>query len=382
MHFQLLFQLVRARTRFIMFVLLLTIMAAAVFTVFQTKEYSASTSLVLTFNQSGPFEQARMPTQLTPSYVATQVDIISNRNVALKVADNLGLAETPEVAANFIRAHRGRDPDPDKIVTRDWVADAILFGLDVEPARESRVIAINYSSADPELAANIANGFAQAYIDMTLELSMEPARRNAQWFDSQLKVLATRLEEQQQRLTNYQQQQGIVAVDERLDTETQRLEELSSKLTAAQAQTYDVQSRQLGEQHPEYKRARQQERSLERSLAAQKTKVLKVKQERDQLDLLLRELENTRSTYDAAIQRYYQASLESQFNQTNIAVLNEAVVPDKPSGPKVLLNMALSVFLGLSFGIGFVLIAELFNRRVRIEEDIEEELGLSVLASL
>ena len=112
MHFQLLIQLVRARTRFIVFVLLITVMAAAVFTAFQTKEYSASTSLVLTFNDSGPFEQMRMPTQLTSSYVATQVDIISNRNVALKVADSLGLAETPEIAANFIRSHRGRDPDP------------------------------------------------------------------------------------------------------------------------------------------------------------------------------------------------------------------------------------------------------------------------------
>jgi uncharacterized protein involved in exopolysaccharide biosynthesis len=367
---------------FIVFVLVVTVVAAGLFTLSLPKEYSASTSLVLTLNDAGPFDQRGVPTQLAGAYVATQVDIISNRNVALKVADYLGLATTPEVAANFIRAHKAKEPPIDKVVNRDWVADALLSTINVQPGRESRVITINYKSASPVLAAEIANAFAEAYIDTTLQLSMEPAKRNASWFDSQLKVLQTRLEEQQEKLTSYQQAQGIVAVDERLDTETKRLDELSSKLTAAQAQTYDVQSRQLGEQHPEYKRAIDTERSLQGMLQAQKNKVLKVKQERDQLDLMVRDVDNTRSMYDAAIQRYYQTNMESQFNQTNIAVLSKAVVPDKPSGPRIFLNLGLATFLGLAFGVGFSIIAEMLNRRVRIESDLQNELGLTVLASI
>jgi polysaccharide biosynthesis transport protein len=382
MNFPLLLQIVRARIYFIVFVLVVTVVAAGLFTLSLPKEYSASTSLVLTLNDAGPFDQRGVPTQLAGAYVATQVDIISNRNVALKVADYLGLATTPEVAANFIRAHKAKEPPIDKVVNRDWVADALLSTINVQPGRESRVITINYKSASPVLAAEIANAFAEAYIDTTLQLSMEPAKRNASWFDSQLKVLQTRLEEQQEKLTSYQQAQGIVAVDERLDTETKRLDELSSKLTAAQAQTYDVQSRQLGEQHPEYKRAIDTERSLQGMLQAQKNKVLKVKQERDQLDLMVRDVDNTRSMYDAAIQRYYQTNMESQFNQTNIAVLSKAVVPDKPSGPRIFLNLGLATFLGLAFGVGFSIIAEMLNRRVRIESDLQNELGLTVLASI
>jgi uncharacterized protein involved in exopolysaccharide biosynthesis len=117
-------------------------------------------------------------------------------------------------------------------------------------------------------------------------------------------------------------------------------------------------------------------------LQSQKNKVLKVKQERDQLDLMVRDLDNTRSMYDAAIQRYYQTNMESQFNQTNIAVLGAAVVPDKPSGPRIFLNLGLATFLGLAFGVGFSIIAEMLNRRVRIESDLENELGLPVLASI
>ncbi len=384
MNFQLIIELLRARAMFIALVVGVTLVSAVFFTLQQTKKYAASTSLVLTLNDAGPFEQMGVPTQLAGSYMATQVDIISNQNVALKVVDALGLGEDPRAAEAFMRRHKA-NPDwssEDVPNLREVIAEALRSDISVEPSRESRVLAVRFMSADPEIAAQVADQFAQSYIDVTLELSMEPARRNAAWFDSQLKVLQSRLEEQQQQLTDYQQERGIVAIDERLDTETRKLEDLSSKLTAAQSATYEVRSRQLGEEHPEYKRVIQQERSLERSLRQQKEKVLEVKKERAQLDLMLRDVENTRSMYDAAIQRYYETSLESQFNQTNIAVLSKAVVPDGPTSPKEMLNMALALILGLAFGVGLVILAELFNRRVRIEEDIKDELGIPVLASL
>lgn len=382
MNLALILELLKARAGFIAFVVVLTVGAAVIFTMQQVKTYAASTSMVLTFADAGPFDQSGVPNQLATSYMATQVDIIQNRNVALKVVDMLDLAPDPETAAYFMGTQTGKQQDPEVEVTKNDIAKTLLENLRVRPSRDSRVLAIDFFSASPKLAARIADAFAQAYIEVTLQLSMEPARRNADWFDSQLTGLQMRLEEQQQELTNYQQQQGIVAVDERLDTETQRLEELSSKLTAAQAQTFDVRSRQLGEQHPEYIRAIEREQSLESSLNRQKRKVLEVKKQRDQLDRMVREIENSRSMYDAAVQRYYQTSLESQFNQTNIAVLTNAVVPDKPSSPKPLLNVALSLFLGLAFGVGMTILAELVNRRVRIEQDLKDGLGIPVLASL
>jgi len=384
MNFPLIIELLRARAVFIIFVVVVTLAAALAFTLQQTKRYTASSSLVLTFKDAGPFDSRGLPTQLAGSYMATQVDIINNRNVAVKVVDQLGLSEDPVAAEAFMKRHKGNPDWSSEGVPnlREVIADAFLEDLTVVPSRESRVLSVEITSADPQFAARIADGFTQAYIDATLQLSMEPARRNAAWFDSQLKVLQTRLEEQQQKLTEYQQQRGIVAIDERLDTETRRLEDLSSKLTAAQANTYEVQSRQLGAQHPEYLRAVNQERSLQASLNRQKAQVLEVKKERDQLDLLVRDLENSRSMYDAAIQRYYQTSLESQFNQTNIAVLNTASIPEKPSSPKEFLNMALGLVLGLALGIGTTIILEVFNRRVRIEDDIREGLGIPVLASI
>jgi len=382
MSMTLILELLKARAGYIAFIVFVTVGATVLFTMQQVKTYAASTSMVLTFAESGPFDQMGVPTQLAASYIATQVDIIRNRNTALKVVDDLELMQDQATAEFFIGSQTGKKPDLEGPVTRNDLAKLLLDNLRVRPSRDSRVIAVDFFSASPKLAARVADAFAQAYIEVTLELSMGPARRNADWFDSQLQILQQRLEDQQQALTLYQQEQGIVAVDERLDTETSRLEDLSSKLTAAQSQTFDVRSRQLGEQHPEFLRAINREASLERSLQRQKNKVLEIKKQRDQLDRMAREVENSQRMYDAAVQRYYQTSLESQFNQTNIAVLTNAVVPDEPSSPKALLNVALSLFLGLVFGIGLTVLAELVSRRVRVPKDIKDEFGIPVLASI
>ena len=102
----------------------------------------------------------------------------------------------------------------------------------------------------------MANGFAQAYMDVTIELKVDPARQYARWFGDQGKVLRDNLEKAQTRLSQFQQQKGIVAREEQSDTETTRLADLSTQLLKAQAETDDArlkqqQSGRAGDRLPE-----------------------------------------------------------------------------------------------------------------------------------
>ena len=123
-------------------------------------------------------------------------------------------------------------------------ANLLQKKLDVKPSRESNVINIGYSGADPAFAAAVANAFAQAYIDTNIELRVEPAKQYADWFDSQIKLQREKLEAAQKALSSYQQATGIVGTDERLDYETQKFNELSAQLTQAEAQGADASSKQ------------------------------------------------------------------------------------------------------------------------------------------
>jgi uncharacterized protein involved in exopolysaccharide biosynthesis len=265
---------------------------------------------------------------------------------------------------------------------RDWIADALMESFSVEPLRDSRVINLSFESGNPDRAAQIVNAYAQAYIDTTLELTMEPASRSADWFDSQLQVLRARVEQAQAKLTDYQQSKGIVALDDRLDIENSRLNEISKNLVAAQKDTADARSRQLGENHPDLKRAIERERSAKLALDRQKTQILELKKQRDAADALAREVEVEQQNYKATLESYYQTRLKSQFNETNIAILSPAVPPQKPASPNIALNMLSAAFLGVLLGLVLAIVLEMTNRRIRAEDDVAEFLNTEVLATV
>ncbi|MEQ1558613.1 MAG: chain length determinant protein EpsF [Methyloglobulus sp.] len=425
---------------------LITVLTTAVVSVNLAKKYTSTTALVIDHRGADPVTGVDLPAQLMPAYMATQVDVIASHNVALKVVKMLKLQDNPELKLKYEKAKA-------KSAIHDWIADSLLENLEVEPSTTSSVIQVSASANDPQLAADVANAFTQAYIQTNVEMITQPAKQNAKWFDEQMAFFRTQLEKSQQKLSAFQQEHGIVVVDEKLDIENTRLIELSHQLSESQAKTYELSSRRqqlvnsaergisydsmeevvndplirdlktdlarseakladiamrLDRNHPQYRQAqaevmslrnkirsetktvlrgiesnnsssRQRDQTLTKALAEQKSKVLKLKQQRDEVAVLNREVENAQKSYDNAMQRSVQTRMESEISQTNIAVLNHAIAPEKPAKPKVLLNIILSMFLGGVLGVGFALVAEFIDRRVRSSQDVLDALGLPVL---
>lgn len=368
--------MLRARLGVLLLTLLITIVTAAIVTDLLPRRYVATTSLVLDSTDISPFHVPGTGIKASTTYLATQIDIIRSRGVALDVVDALALASDPEQQRRFTEEFGSAGS------IRQWLAGRLLDGLSVEPSRDSRVIAISYEASDPVAAAAIANGFADAYIDKTLQFTVDPARRNAEWFDEQLTHLRQRLLDSQASLTSFQQEQGIISIDERLDSETNRLNELGRSFVQVQAEASDVRSRQLGRNHPEFKRAIAREQAVHNSLEAQKHLLLDLKQQRDQLHMLAREVESNQRVYDATLERYYQTSLESQFNLANVSVLYEAVPPLEPSSPNAALNYASALLLGLMLGGLFAVLAEISDRRIRSADDVADLTGTRIIAAI
>ncbi len=362
MPFRYLLLVLRSRIWLIVFVALGTVAAGTYFTLTQEKQYQATAALLMNFTNDNPFKESGLPPQLADSYMATQVDIITSRSVINRVIDSLGLAQTPE--------------------QRDEVTEELQRNLDVEAARDSRIISINYESPDPQRAARIANAFADAYVATTQDLSVEPAKRNTKWFDSQISRMRDRLAAAQSRMTRFQQKEGIVALDDKLDTEMNRLNDLTTQLVDAQANLYDVKSRQLGVNHPDYVRAVEREQALEKSVKDQKQKVLDLKKRRDKLQVLAREVSVEEDAYSNALQSYYNQQLQSSYGQTSVETLDRAAPPTDPSSPNVPLNILGSVLLGVLLAALMAIGAELAFRKIRQPEDIVELLDTRMLSSV
>ena len=443
-----LLNIIRARKWIILLVFSITVATTTIISLIFPKSYTSTMSLVVDFKGSDPFGSNALPIQLSSTYMATQVDILKSQRVALRVVESLKLDQNQAAVAEFIQDTDGKGN------IKNWLAETMVKKLDVIPSRDSRIVTLEYSSSDPRFAKIIVNAFAQAYIDINLELSLDPAKRSTAWFEGQLKTLRTKVEDAQTLLTEYQHEHGIVATDERLDTETAKYNALAGELVAAEAAAADAKSKlqqaqrlknagngqlesipevlsnsfiqslkaeilkqqaklddlskTVGGNHPQYRSASTEIQSLRKKLkseinnvtqgianmerlararqaqlsdavAQQKIRMLDLKQQRDEMNVLSRELDTSQRVYDTALQRSNQMSLESQFNLTNVSVLTEASHPIDPSHPKVFLNIILSIFMGLLLGFGAAFLLEFMDRRVRSIKDLEETLGVKLL---
>jgi uncharacterized protein involved in exopolysaccharide biosynthesis len=191
--------------------------------------------------------------------------------------------------------------------------------------------------------------------------------------------MRARLETAQARLTAYQQDNGIVALDERLDTEMMRLQNLNDELIVAQAGSRDARARQLGVNHPEYIRAALAETAINESVAEQKSRVLTLKQQRDELDVLARQVNVEEQTYQSALQSYYNEQMRGSFGNSGVDVLDPAVAPRFPAKPNMALNIAGGLVLGTLLGVLAALGIELAFRRLRTPDDVEALLDIRML---
>jgi chain length determinant protein EpsF len=198
------------------------------------KRYSATASLVVDTRSPDP-----ITAMLVPSTMPTQEDIVRSDRVAQRVVTMLGLDKNAAVREQW------RDATGGKGMLEAWLAGRLQRGLSVIPARrESNVLTIEFSAAEGGFAAAVANAFAQAYMDVILDMKVEPAKQYARWFAGQSKALREDYETAQARLSDYQREKNIVAKDESVDAEVGRLNDLTRQLTVIQGQTADARSKQ------------------------------------------------------------------------------------------------------------------------------------------
>jgi len=370
-----------ARRKIALGVLALTVLTTLLVSLYMPKTYKATTTVVIDYKAADPVNGMTLPAQLMPGYMAMQTDIIGSRNVALRVVDELDLAHDPSMLKDLKNDAAGGGD------VRERLADMLSKKLDIKPSRESSTISLSCENADPRLAAALANAFADAYIQTSLSLKTEPSRQAAAWFGGQVKDLRDSLVRAQQSLADYQRDTGIVSLDERLDVENARLTELANQLVLAQAQTYDTASKQrqtysgkrLDQLDADLSGARQREAAVRAALDRQKALVLQISQQRAKLAVLQGDVANAQKVLDTAMQRFGQTRLESQANQTEVAVLDRATPPPRPSKPRMLLNLAISLFLGIMLATGTALLAEGRDRRIHEPDDLAIGLGLPVL---
>jgi chain length determinant protein EpsF len=345
----------------------------------------------------------------------------------------LRIDQNPQLVAQWKEATDGNTP------LENYYARLLRTGMAVSPARGSNIINLAYAGRDPKFATAVANAYAQAYIDLLIDLRVDPARQYSAWFDERLKKLRADLEKAQGKLSSFQREKGIVASDERVDQEMQRLNSLTSQLATIQGEKVESSSRQkssgselspdvqqnpivvslkgeiakaearlsetsstMGKNHPvrvqlegqiaglkeqldkEMRRisggaatatrtSALKEAELMQMIEEQKKQVLALRETRDDIHVLTKDVETAQRAYESVAQRMSQLSLEAQSEQTNVRVLSPAIEPSEPSRPNIPRFIAMSLAGGILMGVLAALGMEYIDRRVRNIADLAIE---------
>jgi chain length determinant protein EpsF len=240
-------QVVWAR-KWLVLVLMVLVSAAGITTVkMLPRQYTAESTMVVEM-RIDPVLGTLAPSLAAPAYMATQIEIMRSERVAERAVKILGIERSPAAVQQW------REATKTKIPLERYFANLLQRGLAVEVIRGSNLIDVTFSAPDPQFAQAAANAFVQAYLDISVELRVAPARQSAAFLDEQTKVLRAELEAAQTKLTKFQQEKGIVVSDERLDQENTRYNTLATQLATAQADLVETSTRQRntgGEMSPD-----------------------------------------------------------------------------------------------------------------------------------
>ncbi len=409
--------------------------AAVLYLVFATRVYTATASILIDIKPDPV--SSMLYGGITPSQINTQIEILRSDRVAQRVVQNLKLADLADMRSAWASAKSGLTIQE---WLTDLVEAGLEPKVS---APGSNVINIAYHSADPHFASTVANAYVQAYLETSIELRVDPAKQYSGFFTDQQKDARTALETAQSKLSAFQKEKGIIGSDDKFDLEMSRLTALTqelvaiqtarveattlqaqaggskdvlangtvsalkSDLSAAELKLQDLSSR-YGDRHPQVQEARAavnelrgkiaratsdvtgaigvdarvshaREAEIQAAVDAQRQKVLALKETRDQVAVLQRDVDNAQKSYDLVYNRASQTNLESQNRQSNATVISQATTPSNPSSPKVAAVLLLGIAAAIVVGLGTALLQEQFDKRIRTNADAFDFLGLPVI---
>ncbi len=212
-----------------------TIAAAVAASLLLPKTYTATAEIYIEYRGADPIVGRQFSAMQDESYMATQIDILKSDDVARYVIDATRAMEQPSIKE--LIAQKG------EAILRSGLLKAIVAELQVVPKRNSRVLDIQYSSKDPAFARDALNAAIKGYMEINNKIHSAPAKTRQEQYSRQLVALQTEVDRIQREITAYQQKEGIVDADERLDTGSRQFSDLNTRLLTIQASQSEATTR-------------------------------------------------------------------------------------------------------------------------------------------
>jgi polysaccharide biosynthesis transport protein len=183
--------------------------------------------------------------------VTSQVQLVLSRELARQVVKELKLNERPEFDSVLrgIGALRhaltliGFAKDPLRMSPEERIFDAYYQRLQAYQIDKSRVIAVEFQSSDPELAAHAANVIAEGYIQLQQRAKQDQTKAASDYLAGEIETLRKKVADAESKVEEFRTKSNLFVGGNNSMLSNQQLGELSSLLAGARTQQAEAEAK-------------------------------------------------------------------------------------------------------------------------------------------
>ncbi len=300
--------------------------------------------------------------------------------------------------------------------------------IDASVVKDSNLIEVKVTGTDPELAAKIANTLSEEYLTLMNEKNQEQMSRSVDFLNKQKTITDQDLDKASESLRRFQSQPRGVAVLEtefnagsqdaaslnsRLKTVRIEIQQLSAGIYSLEKQlsitpqtinseqkdtntgnTYTTQvanpvyvslvqeliAKKAALAEKEGEAAGLQQMLVQTNLELD-TLQAELAEKRLEQEKLQREVDRLKKTSETLAMKKTETQIAKSIDlgNTSVVVVSEASIPESPIKPNKKLNVAIAFVLGLMLFSLLAFVLEYLDNTIKTPEDINRELGLSVI---
>ena len=167
----------------------------------------------------------------------TQTEILGSTWFVEKVVERMALADDPRLFGNNPETSIDSLSEEQR---HQRAISAVRGAASYSLQRDTRVALIDVRFQDPELAAEVADGIAEVYIEYIHDLQSGGIEQLSNWFDDYVSSQRAELNAKHAELQEYQQDHNILSLtyEDRRKMTNQALDAVSSRLRDVEAQLY------------------------------------------------------------------------------------------------------------------------------------------------
>jgi capsular exopolysaccharide synthesis family protein len=129
----------------------------------------------------------------------------------------------------------------------------------------------------------------------------------------------------------------------------------------------------------DYQAAVNRAKLLQEAVAAQTKEFNDIGEKSIQYNINKREVDTNRQLFEGLTQRLKEAGVSAGMQASNIRVVDQAEVPLNPYRPRILVNFAIALVVGLALGLGLAFFQEYLDDTLKTPEEVERYLHLPTL---